>query len=266
MAKNNYISDNKYVKEMAEEIYAIGAKHSVSTVFSDFLLISSYAVSNMVDKVHYEERENEYLRVVKKYTKEELDKFVQLNVLLILALNEYQFTADILGELFAMLNQGNSKNGQFFTPMNISQLMANITIEPNFKEVDEKGYITIMEPTCGSGGMIIAAANTFLEKGYNPSTSMCVCAVDNDIRCAMMTYIQLSYLGIPAVVIHGDSITTKEYTRFYTPVYIFNNWICREQMSMTTTPNLDDEKLKCMLEPLYGIMKHGFNENEEDLK
>lgn len=92
---------------------------------------------------------------------------------------------------------------------------------------------------------------------------MCVCAVDIDIRCAMMTYIQLSYLGIPAVVIHGDTLSAKEFTRFYTPVYILNNWIWREQMSITDTTCLDDEKLKCMLEPVCAVMKYGFGEEKK---
>ena len=78
MAKRSaYMSDNEYVKEMAKEIQNIGTRHGVSTVFNDFLLMSAYAISNVIDKVHYEERENEYLRVVKKYTKEELDKLAE---------------------------------------------------------------------------------------------------------------------------------------------------------------------------------------------
>ena len=36
-------------------------------------------------------------------------------------------------------------------------------------------------------------------------------AVDNDVRCAMMTYMQLSYLGVLAVNIHSDSFLVKKY-------------------------------------------------------
>lgn len=261
--KSSYMSDNQDVREMTKEIQSIGMKHGVSTVFNDFLLMSAYAISNVFDKVHYEEREKEYLRVVKKYSKEGLNKMAELHAKLVCALEKTMYNKDLLGELFASLNQGNSSNGQFFTPMHISVLMAKMLLQKPIEDVETKGYITISEPTCGSGGMVIATANVLNEEGYNPTTSMCVCAVDIDIRCAMMTYIQLSYLGIPAVVIHGDTLSAKEFTRFYTPVYILNNWIWREQMSITDTTCLDDEKLKCMLEPVCAVMKYGFGEEKK---
>ena len=104
--------------------------------------------------------------------------------------------------------------------------------------------------------MVIAAANSLYKNHYNPSQNMCVLAVDNDIRCTMMAYIQLSYLGIPAVVIHGDSLLAKEYARFYTPMYILGGWIWREPMTIVEGPCVDDEKLKCMMEPVYELVKY----------
>lgn len=95
--------------------------------------------------------------------------------------------------------------------------------------------------------MVIAAADALHKNHYNPSQNMCVIAVDNDIRCAMMAYIQLSYLGIPAVVIHGDGLLVKEYARFYTPVYILGGWLWKEPMSFTDQICDDDKKLTDIL-------------------
>ena len=42
-------------------------------------------------------------------------------------------------------------------------------------------------------------------------------AQDIDIRCVWMAYIQLSLYGIPAVVIHGNTMNMEEWDRWYTP-------------------------------------------------
>ena len=128
--------------------------------------------------------------------------------------------------------------------MHIAQLMAQVMIGSKCEEIKTKGYITVCEPTCGSGVMVMAVADALRKNYYSPSQNMCVLAVDNDIRCAMMAYIQLSYLGIPAVVIHGDSSLVKEYTRFYTPIYILGGWLWKEPMSLTNRVCDDDIKLR----------------------
>ena len=42
-------------------------------------------------------------------------------------------------------------------------------------------------------------------------------AQDIDIRCVWMAYIQLSLYGIPAVVIHGNTLTMETWSQWYTP-------------------------------------------------
>ena len=39
-----------------------------------------------------------------------------------------------------------------------------------------------------------------------------------------MTYIQLSMLGIPAVVRHQDTLTQETMSTWYTPNYILDLW------------------------------------------
>lgn len=244
--KGTYISPNTRVKEIIKLIESIGYKHGIQTVFDDYLTIASCAVSNAVDKVHFEEREAHYMETIKKYDKEECQKFVELHTMVVNALEQSLYSADLLGEVFHSLNLSNSGNGQFFTPIHIADFMAEVLLNSNCKEIDAKGYITLCEPTCGSGVMVIAAANSLYKNHYNPSQNMCVLACDNDIRCAKMTYIQLSYLGIPAVVIHGDTLLVEEYARYYTPVYMIDGWLWRHPMTLTKDICLSDEKLKCI--------------------
>ena len=98
-------------------------------------------------------------------------------------------------------------------------MMAEINIPDIEKQLEEKDYITVSEPCCGSGGMIIAFAESLKDNGYNYQHQLYVEAIDIDELCFKMTYIQLSLLGIPARVIRGDSLSMQYYEMIYTPFY-----------------------------------------------
>ena len=72
--------------------------------------------------------------------------------------------------------------------------------------------------------MVIGLALAMKEAGYNYQKQLLVTAVDIDIRSVYMTYIQLSLLGIPAIVCHGDSLAVKTYSTWYTAMYILGGW------------------------------------------
>lgn len=84
---------------------------------------------------------------------------------------------------------------------------------------------------------------------------MVVTAQDIDLKCVHMTYLQLSLYGIPAVVIHGNTLTVEEWSRWYTPVYMLDGWAWKSQCSMTDAKNADDETIKQVTEPLYAAIK-----------
>ena len=92
--------------------------------------------------------------------------------------------------------------------------------------------------------MLIAYAKTLLDAGYNYCEKMVGMAVDIDITCVYMSYVQLSMYGIPAVVIHGDSITVEEWSRWYTPAYVWSGWVFKQPMGITTETSEDDFKLQ----------------------
>ena len=66
--------------------------------------------------------------------------------------------------------------------------------------------ITINEPTCGGGAMVIAAAKVLKEKGINYQQAMEVVAQDLDWKGVYMCYVQLSLLGISAICVQGDTL------------------------------------------------------------
>ena len=168
-----------------------------------------------------------YLDTVRSYTSEQAENMSKLLALLISALEiKYQ---DFLGQVFSILNLGNGKKGQFFTPYSVSKLMAEINIIDIKNQLADKDFITLSEPCSGSGGIIIAFAESLFEKGYNYQHQLFVEAIDIDELCFMMTYIQLSLYGIPARVILGDTLSLKFQRILYTPMYFINGFYWKLQ-------------------------------------
>lgn len=163
---------------------------------------------------------------------------------------------DILGQLYEELELSNEWNGQFFTPQIIADMMGQMVLGEANKinqSIADKGYSTVGEPAVGSGVMMLGLANAFLHIKCVPQVQMVATCVDVDIRCIHMAYVQLSLYGIPAVLIHGNSLTVEEWSRWYTPVFIEDSWIWRERYGITTARNLDDEMLKMAMEPMYAV-------------
>lgn len=212
-------------KEMIDKIKQLGQSHSIWSVFEDFLALSAISISNAVDHLHFEEREKMYFDIIKKYNKQELDLFPSMFADLIMELQRFsEYPQDVLGEIFHDLELHNKYKGQFFTPNHISEFMGQISVQEKDKIIEKNGYITVCEPCAGSGTLILGFAKAMKEKEYNYQQQMLVTAVDIDIKCVYMTYIQLSLYGIPAIVVHGDSLTVKEWSHWYTPMFYIGNW------------------------------------------
>ena len=76
----------------------------------------------------------------------------------------------------------------------------------------------LIEPACGSGATILGAVWAMRQKHIDCMRNSFFVAQDVDIRCVWMTYIQLSLYKVPAVVIHGNTLTGHEWERWYTPL------------------------------------------------
>lgn len=190
------------IKEIVNNIQNVSSGYSPYEVFSDWVKCCSIAISNAVTLFPDESREREYESTIQKYNKRDQKRFSEMMGLLCEAYETE--IRDVLGEVFMSQELGNSRAGQFFTPFHISELTATIAIKNSGKL---KKY-SLIEPSCGSGGMIIAAAKHLKEKGINYQKDMTVIAQDIDWRSVYMTHVQLSLLGIDAIVIQGDSLKT----------------------------------------------------------
>ena len=115
-------------------------------------------------------------------------------------------------------------------------MMAEITFVDGKENIENKKIITLSEPCCGSGGMVIAYAETMKKYDINFQEKLFVEAIDIDEMCFQMTYLQLSLYGIPARVLLGDTIAYKFSKMLYTPMYFINgfSWKLKEKEQSET--------------------------------
>jgi N-6 DNA Methylase len=212
-------------KTIAQLVAQLGYRHSSWQVFADFVEMGATAFSNSVDLAQRETREARYMEIVKRYKPEEVKQFPDMLGTLVSGLEDEP--EDLLGRTYHELELHNKWSGQYFTPFPLCRAMAKMIVgdrEEVQGRIAERGFLSASEPACGSGAMVIALALELKDQGVNYQQQLHVTAVDVDAKCVHMTYLQLSLLHIPAVVVHGNSLSLEEYGRWYTPAHIMNGW------------------------------------------
>ncbi len=154
-------------KELFQRLCSLEGRYSISEVFCDFLQYCAHYISNLVDGVHRQKRKKALEELNQKY--ERRFNFHECLQLLARAMQENQECGelrDVLGAIFEAIGLSNERNGQFFTPENISRMMAKMMIGNKVQEFTEKPYITVSDPCIGSGRMLLAFANELQEIFY----------------------------------------------------------------------------------------------------
>ena len=209
MAKG-YIGRTEIEKDFIKAFNRLSYRHNPWTVWQHFINMAACSISNAVDRQPetWRRREESYLATVKAYDKEELDDFVKMFGLLVQALEENS-AQDFLGNLYMSLDFGSGWSGQFFTPWHVAEFMAQIELANDvvFSELEKQGYISVNDPACGAGCMLIAFAQACrkMEK-INYQRQVLFVGQDIDRVVAQMCYIQLSLLGCPGYVVVGDTL------------------------------------------------------------
>lgn len=218
------ISDLRGRKLLVHLMEQLSAKngHGAWRIFGDFVAMAALAISNSVDLRMREAREAEYMQLVKRYEPEDMQLFPQMLAALVDELESGM--TDCLGSVFHDLELHNKYAGQFFSPYVLCQMMAQMSFHDSKHLVEERGYVKALEPAAGGGAMVIALAHTMRDAGVNYQKALHVTAVDVDIKCVHMCYTQLALLHVPAVVIHGNSLTLEEWSHWYTPAHYLGLW------------------------------------------
>lgn len=169
----------------------------VYRAFEDFLEVTTLAICNALSlkDERREEREAKYLGIVGRYKKELIDVFPKMLADFIHLLEKEWW--DPLGEFFEN-HITFWENGQFFTPMHLSQLAAELTL---WKEIQPKS--TVMDCACWSGRMLISA----LDKHRD----IVVYGADLDRRCVLMATLNLFYRWATWYIYWMNSLSLEVY-------------------------------------------------------
>ncbi len=223
LSKTNVPTVGQILKLLEKGLYKVNAHEFLSDVFE----CGAIAISNRFDFKQYQKREERYLQIIKKYDKGVqnllVDIFAHIYLLLTQQITPSVGFNDYLGELYMRSETSNSKAGQFFTPYDVSKMCAEVSISEDVVKsaIEQDKILTLSEPACGAGGMVIAAADVLYYKyHFNISRNLLVECSDIDSRCVHMTYLQLGLAGIPAVIYRRNTITMETWERWETPAYI----------------------------------------------
>lgn len=244
---------NDYQKQMIKLMRELCGKRSMYEVFFDFTKMSACSISNTFDKIHFEERENMFLSIQRKYNQDEQKIMHELFSLLVNALEEK--STDVLGELYMALEISNKNIGQFFTPYYVAHLMAEMTF--NERELATGQPVLFYDSCIGGGVTLIALANIIHEKGYNYQKSLKALCGDIDSNVLSMAYVQCSLLGIDAIFERKNALSNESASEiWFTPLYAVNRAQEKETNDLL-------EKYKDVIELLQNKPSHTFSEPEQ---
>lgn len=208
-------------------------------IWRDFIVMSACAMSNTVDKSHYDEREKRYLETINKYEKSQQHIFPELYADVVMALDENP-EQDFLGRMFMDLHLDYEELKQIFTPYHVCQLMADVTMGDLVQQVEEQGYVSINDCCCGAGANLIAAINSarhmLEDAGLNFQNHILIIGQDIEELVALMCYIQISLLGVAGYIKVGNALTepmTSDDSMenyWFTPMYFSDVWHTRRMI------------------------------------
>lgn len=191
--------DIEPVVEKLDEI--INQGYRARRVFEDWLELTLASLS---------QNEEQYQSVIDRYD-DSSDYYEAPPQLFAEAFGELVVVTDdvgveVLGNIYEHYRASSDNLGQFFTPHTASAAMAQMSIGPG--DTDTDGPTRIADPACGSGRLLIHAANTVDNGEYTGQ--------DKDRICAMMTAVNLWLFDLDGYAIHGDSLTQDHYTVWQT--------------------------------------------------
>lgn len=192
-------------------------------IFRDFLEMGYCAYAKIMalyalDHNRAENLEARYMRIVNTYRNK--DAVRMMPRLSAIAQVGVEHGMDFLGVVAAEIGSLDGYMGQYFTPMPLCKLMAQLLLSP--KQIQsvldgEDGYETFGEPACGAGATILAAHQVIKEANIvDPMTYMLVYAADVSPIAYWMCYLQFTWAGIPALVCQENTLSLERFDEAWT--------------------------------------------------
>jgi N-6 DNA methylase len=192
--------------------------------FANFMEAAYCAIAkrNALDEERKEALEQRYMKVVEKYAREPQAMTCMSDLLCSLTMTIPDYPGDFLGEAFMRAGFANEHGGQYFTPFSIYTLLVRFNYDKDdLTRITAEGRpVTVCDPACGSGGLILATAEYLTELGFDVQRHLLATLVDIDQLAFQMAYLQMTLKRIPAICVHANTLTLEEFQRSLTPAAI----------------------------------------------
>ena len=211
-------------QEIVKVLESANAGHRMLLdVFADFCRVFALTLEAplTIGKLR-DEIEGEYGSVMKRYDNN-VQAFATCMAITVKALDSRR--EEFLGRVHEEIGAANTRNGQFFTPPSVANVMARVTTPDVDYTPGEP--VVLNDPACGASVTLIAGAEALLGRGI-PQRDILVDAGDIDLRALDMSYVELSLLGYAAVIRHENALTREILSRpRFTPGYFFHSFPMR---------------------------------------
>lgn len=182
------------------------------------------------------DREADYLEEAGRWNAETLALFGQALGALMLDVDRHEFE-DVLGSVHMDWMGRNSQqwNAEFHTPMAVAGMMGRINAQG--LEIAEGGHTTVMDPAAGSGNLILGFAEALHEQGH-PLNIMRATLADISPTARDMAFINMTLHGIPAVIVHADTLKMQVWHWWHTPFWPLARGATTTRESLARNPLL----------------------------
>jgi type I restriction-modification system DNA methylase subunit len=211
-------------RELIESVSARTGRRA-SECFSSFCLMAACAVSAG-------SRESEYMGEARRWEREELELFGDALGALALEMESKPYE-DLLGPHFMEVAGSNAGNGEFYTPAHLTRMMADLTLPAELPD----GPLRIAEPSCGSGGAVLASAEALAKRGISPMRLRAQCTDVSRTACDMC-FINLTLWAVPAEIVHGNTLSGEVWGRWKTPCWLLA--LCSAQLEQQPEAQADE--------------------------
>jgi hypothetical protein len=182
--------------------------------------------------------EARYMAVVGQYGDDKRGAMSRMSELLgrlVMTVSDYD--GDYLGQAYMSeeLALRSRPRAHYFTPYAVARMMARMQVNREHVEavIAQGRPITVMEPACGTGAMVIAFAEEIREMELDPAQVMLATLVDVDSLCIQMAFLQMWMKNIPAICIQGNSLALTEVERACTPAALLQRWPAKAEGDQT---------------------------------
>ena len=198
-----------------ELLGSISRHHDLHRTFDGFVRLAACALAAQT-------REPEYLEEAKRWGKPDLELMSKALGALVLEMESKPFE-DVLGGYymeFALSSKGQQWGGEFHTPKTICDMMARMTVG-DLAAIPGEGPITVCEPACGAGAMILSLAEACPPEVRR---RLRVTAIDISRTACDMTFINTTLWGIPTRILHGNALS-NEYWAAWSNIHHIAPWL-----------------------------------------